>query len=101
MRKQQDIDKNNNRENILHFDHDYKVGDKVLGTNNDICRKLICPTQGSKTSMQIYINNTVRVHRRAISELINIRRCIHCTEPTQFGGWGIVGPILLLLIETN
>ena len=86
LRKQKDVDKNNARENSLRVDHDYHIGDKVLVTDQDIHRKLNCPTKGPYNIIQIYTNGTVRVQRGAVTERINIRRCIPYTEPHQFGG---------------
>ena len=86
LRKQEDVDKNNARENSLRVDHDYHIGDKVLVTDRDIHRKLNCPTKGPYNIIQIYTNGTVRVQRGAVTERINIRRCTPYTEPHQFGG---------------
>jgi len=86
LRKQEDVDKNNARENSLRVDHDYHIGDKVLVTDQDIHRKLNCPTKGPYNIIQIYTNGTVRVQRGAVTERINIRRCTPYTEPHQFGG---------------
>ena len=86
LRKQEDVDKNNARENSLRVDHDYHIGDKVLVTDRDIHCKLNCPTKGPYNIIQIYTNGTVRVQRGAVTERINIRRCTPYTEPHQFGG---------------
>ncbi len=40
------MDRNSERENSLWVDHDYQTGEKVLVTENDIDRKLNCPTEG-------------------------------------------------------
>ena len=86
LRKQEDVDKNNARENSLRVDHDYHIGDKVLVTDRDIHRKLNCPTKGPYNIIQIYTNGMVRVQRGAVTQRINIRRCTPYTEPHQFGG---------------
>ena len=80
LRKQRDVDKNNSRENSLRIHHDYQVGDKVLISDNDIHRKLNCPTKGPYSIVQVYTNGTVRVQNGAVTERINIRRCIPYTD---------------------
>ncbi len=79
LRKQDLIDKNNTRENSLRVDYDYQVGDLVLITSNDITRKLNCPAKGPFRIIQVYTNGTVCVQNGAVSERINIRRCIPYT----------------------
>ena len=86
LRKQKDIDRNNERENSLRVDHDYHIGDKVLVTDNDIHCKLNCPTKGPYNIIQVYTNGTVRVQKGALTERINIRHCTPYTETHQFGG---------------
>ena len=86
LRRQKDVDRNNERENSLRVDHDYHIGDKVLVTDNDIHRKLNCPTKGPYNILQVYTNGTVRVQKGAVTERINIRRCTPYTETHQFGG---------------
>ena len=80
LRKQKDSDKNNARENGLRIPHDYQIGDKVLITNNDIDRKLNYPTKGPFPIVQVYTNGTVRVKNGAVTERINIRRCVPYTD---------------------
>ena len=80
LRKQKDSDKNNARENGLRIPHDYQIGDKVLITNNDIARKLNCPTKGPFPIVQVYANGTVRVKNGAVTERVNIRRCTPYTD---------------------
>ena len=80
LRKQRDIDRNNVQENSLRINHDYKIGDKVLITNNDIHRKLNCPTKGPYPIVQTYTNGTVRVQYGAVTERINICRCTPYTD---------------------
>ena len=89
------------RENSLRVDHDYHIGDKVLVTDNDIHRKLNCPTKGPYNIIQVYTNGTVRVQKGAVTERINIRRCTLYTETHQFGGGGAVGPIYPVLSRIN
>ena len=79
LRKQKVIDTNNARENSLRVDYDYQIGDKVLVTSTDITRKLNCPTKGPFNIIQVYTNGTVRVQNGAVSERVNIRRCIPYT----------------------
>ena len=79
LRKQDLIDKNNARENSLRVDYDYQIGDQVLITSKDITRKLNCPTKGPFRIIQVYTNGTVRVQNGAVSERVNIRRCIPYT----------------------
>lgn len=40
VRKQEDISRDNAKENSLRINHDYQTGDKVLITNNDIDKKI-------------------------------------------------------------
>ena len=61
LRKQKDMDKNNNKENSLRIHHDYQVGEKVLITNNDIHRKLSYPAKDPQPNVQVYSNSTVCV----------------------------------------
>ena len=74
--KQNLIDKSNVRENKSRIDWDYNVGDLVLVTSTDIERKLDCPTQGPFAITQVHTNGTVRIQRGAVSERVNIRRCM-------------------------
>ncbi len=80
MRKQKDIDKNNAKENGLRINHDYQIGDKVLITNNDIDRKLNCPTKGPFPIVQVYTNGTVCFQNGTVIERINSRWCIPYTD---------------------
>ena len=79
LRKQRDIDRNNARENGLRINHDYQVGDKVLITNNDIHRKLNCPTKGPFIIVQTYTNGTVRVKNgaRVVPLAIKLNTCYY------------------------
>ena len=78
--KTKSVDKNNSRENSLRIYHDYQVGDKVLITNNDIHRKLNCPTKETYPIVQVYSNGTVRVQNGTVTKCINIRHCSPYTE---------------------
>lgn len=73
QRKQDRINKNNQRENALRAAHVYNVNDKVLVARKRIQRKLNLPRKGPYTITQVYSNGTVRIQRGVINERINIR----------------------------
>ena len=74
-RKQLKIDAANTRENKKRVEWDYKISYLVLISDNDIRRKLDCPTNGPFNIIQCFTNGTVRIQYGAASERINIRRC--------------------------
>ena len=62
-RKQQLINKNNDRENAKRIDYDYKVGDKVLIYTPDP-NKMEQPQEGPYSIIQVHTNGTVTLHRK-------------------------------------
>ena len=73
-RKQQEVNKNNAKENRSRIRHKYKVGDKILLTVPGINSKLSAPRKGPFLIEQIYSNGTLRIRRGVVSERVNIRR---------------------------
>lgn len=73
-KRQQEINRNNARENRSRIPHEYKVGDKVLLRKPGLLRKMTAPRQGPYNVEQVYTNGTIRVRRGAISDRINVRR---------------------------
>ena len=82
QRKQNLINKNNQRENSKRLPYTYNVGDKVLlkrGTEN----KYEAPYEGPYSILKVHDNGTVRLQRGAISDTINIRRLTPYFENPQ------------------
>jgi transposase InsO family protein len=73
-RRQEEMTRNNRRENQRRIRHEYKVGDKVLLDTPGILPKLRTPRSGPYVVQQVHTNGTVRIQRGAISERVNIRR---------------------------
>ena len=72
-RKQEIINKNNERENAKRRPHSYNVRDKVLlriGTEN----KMESPNSGPHEILQVNDNGTVRLRVDAVTDSYNIRR---------------------------
>ncbi|GFH56268.1 hypothetical protein CTEN210_12744 [Chaetoceros tenuissimus] len=78
--KQQQINKDNERENKSRVSHDYAVGDKVLIIPDGIVRKYEWKYEGPFEITQVYTNGTVRIQRKAYTERINIRRLMPYIE---------------------
>jgi hypothetical protein len=72
--RQQEIRRNNQRENNSRINHQYSVGDKVLLQKPGILRKLSVPRTGPQKIIKVYTNGTVTIQRGAIKERVNIRR---------------------------
>ncbi len=65
------------RKNSKQIDYDFKVGDKVLVTQEGILRKAESPDSIEPwTITTVHTNGTIRIQRRTQSERINIRRVI-------------------------
>ena len=79
-RRQEEINRNNARENRGRVPHEYHVGDKVLLKKEGILRKLASPRDGPHTVTRVYNNGTVQLQHGAINERINIRRIIPYLE---------------------
>ena len=73
-KRQQQINKDNMRENSKRVHHDYAVEDKVYIIRDGIYRKLEAPHLGPYPITQVYSNGTVRIQRGVVNERINIRR---------------------------
>ena len=75
-RKQKRINESNARENSKRVEWDHKIGDLFLVTDNDIQRKLDYQSKGPYKIIQVHSNGTVNIQNGAVTERINIRRCI-------------------------
>ena len=75
-RKQKRINESNARENSKRVDWDQKIGDLVLVTDNYIQRKLDYQYKGPYKIIQVHSNGNVHIQNGAVTERINIRRCI-------------------------
>ena len=73
-RRQDVINKSNDRENVRRVDHDYAVGEKVLVEKPGINRKMSQPRTGPYEIVRVHTNGTVRIRRGAVTERVNIRR---------------------------
>ena len=67
---------NNTKENRSRYNHEYRVGDKILivSKNTVVTRKLLTRTEGPFEITKVFPNGTVRIKRGAYYEIINIRR---------------------------
>ena len=74
LKKQLQVNKSNNRENLKRINHDYSVGDQVYIVRDKIHRKLDGPKTGPFDITDIYTNGTVRIQRGSVNERINIHR---------------------------
>ena len=86
-RKQQIIDKNNQRENARRVKHVYSVGDQVLlkrGTEN----KYEAPYKGPYEVIRVLENGTVRLTVNAVTDTYNVRRLMpyHLADDVNHGG---------------
>jgi hypothetical protein len=75
--RQRQTDLNTARKNSKQVDYDYKVGDKVLLTQEGILRKAGSPySKEPWTITTVHTNGTIRIQRGRKSERLNIRRVI-------------------------
>lgn len=72
--KQDQILRDNIRENLKRVDHDYKVGDKVMLVRKGIVRKLSRKKKGPYTIARVHTNGTVTIKKGNSLERLNIRR---------------------------
>ena len=82
-RKQDLIDRNNQRENQKRIEYEYNVGDKILlrtGTEN----KYEQPYSGPHTVLQVHSNGTLHIQKGAVAETVNIRRVTPYTDSDVF-----------------
>lgn len=73
-RKQDIINKSNQKENKSRIPYENKVGDQVLLETPGILRKLSTPRTGPYPVTNVYNNGTIRIQKRIVSERVNIRR---------------------------
>ena len=73
-RKQNEMNKNNERENRKRIRHTYSVGDKVLLEIPTKQRKHRQQRDGPYTIERVNTNGTIRIRRKNVSDLVNIRR---------------------------
>ena len=73
-RKQQEMDKNNARENAKRIPHEYNVGDKVLLTVPTKQAKHRQFREGPYTIEKVSANGNIHIRRGATLDRINIRR---------------------------
>jgi mRNA-degrading endonuclease RelE of RelBE toxin-antitoxin system len=72
--KQEQIIKDNVRENSQRIPHGYHIGDKVLLKYSRLIPKLSQPRDGPYRIIQTYRNGTARICRGSITQRVNIRR---------------------------
>jgi hypothetical protein len=72
--KQDQIVRDNIRENLRRVHHDYNVGDRVMVRRKGIFRKLSRKKSGPYVIERVHTNGTVTIRRGNSSERINIRR---------------------------
>jgi hypothetical protein len=73
-RKQDIINKSNQKENKSQIPYEYKVGDQVLLETPGILRKFSTPRTGPYPVTNVYKNGTIRIQKGIVSERVNIRR---------------------------
>jgi putative transposase len=73
-RRQDEMRRNNERENKTRKVHEYKIGDKILLTDSRKRSKLAPPREGPYQVERVYANGTLLIQRGAVSERVNIRR---------------------------
>jgi hypothetical protein len=79
--RQRQTDLNTARKNSKQVNYDYKVGDKVLLTEEGILRKAENPySKKPWTITTIHINGTIRIQCGTKSERLNIQRVTPFTE---------------------
>ena len=78
QKRQDEIVRNNNRENRNRVPHEYHVGNNVLLRKEGILRKLASPRNGPYEITRVYNNGTVQIQRGPVSERVNIRRITPC-----------------------
>ena len=72
--KEQQILRDNIRENMKRIDYDYKIGDKVMILLKGIQRKLSRKKKGPYKITQVFTNGDVLIKKGSTTERINIRR---------------------------
>ena len=79
-RRQQQILRDNTRENSKRIPHEYNIGDKVSKTRPGIQPKLRRKRDGPYEVIAVYNNGTLRIRRGAVTERVNIRRLTPFTD---------------------
>lgn len=72
--KQQQVIRDNIRENLKRVDYDYKVGDKVMLNIKGVQRKLSRKKKGPFKIIQVFTNGDVLIEKGSTSQRVNIRR---------------------------
>ena len=80
QRRQEEMRRNNERENRSRIPHEYKVGEKILLCKEGKYRKLSAPRLGPHAIIAVYNNGTIRIQRGSARERANIRRVIPFVE---------------------
>jgi hypothetical protein len=75
-RKQDIINKSNQKENKNQIPYEYKVGDQMLWETSGILWKLSIPCTWPYLVTNIYKNGTIRIQKGIVSEKVNIHRII-------------------------
>jgi hypothetical protein len=79
--RQRHPDLNTARKNSKRVDHDYKVGNKVLLTQEGILCKAESPySKQPLTITTVHTNETIRIQCGTQSERLNIRRVTHFVD---------------------
>jgi hypothetical protein len=75
QQRQNEMGRNNRRENASRINHDYKVGDKLpLKKPGKHLRKLEAPRTDPHTVTAVYTNGTLCIQKGKVNERVNIRR---------------------------
>ena len=70
-RRQEKVNKDNNRENLARLPFDYAIGGKVLIRKDGILRKAEIKYEGPYTITQVHRNGTLTMHRGSVSGRLN------------------------------
>ena len=73
QRKQNLINKNNQRENAKRIPHQYQIGDKVLLHLGDVKSKFAPQYEGPYEIVSVHNNGTVHIRKGPVTERVNIR----------------------------
>ena len=74
-KKQEQVDKDNTRENAKRIRHDYLPGQRIMIVRDGLYRKLEGPHLGPYSITEVYANGTVRIQKSPhVTDRINIRR---------------------------
>ena len=79
-RRQDEINRNDARENRDRIPHTYSAGDKVLLEVEGIRQKLSAPREGPFETSAVFANGTVELKQGAVRERVNARRIIPFVE---------------------